>query len=238
MAASTPIPEGCRYHSDAIPVEMEKSLLEFLCGKGPFAKPASPWENGPGGRRVKQWGARYCYDTKTMKPADPIPPEVQRLIDHLVAQKVVGGQGFQPGPGGQVPTFCGRTGPGGQDWQVIVNEYTPGQGITAHTDHKEWFGEEIVSVTLSGATTIYLAHGSHIYPQRLETRSALVLSGPSRWQYTHCIPNRKSDLVNGVEVPRGTRISITLRHLTEAAWKSIRGVWRKEEEHITTVKRT
>jgi alkylated DNA repair dioxygenase AlkB len=50
----------------------------------------------------------------------------------------------------------------------------------------------------------------------LEPRSLLILSSEARYEWTHEIPARKSDEVNGVKQPRARRISLTFRTLTPA----------------------
>jgi alkylated DNA repair dioxygenase AlkB len=47
----------------------------------------------------------------------------------------------------------------------------------------------------------------------LEPRSALVLKGPARFEWTHAIPARKSDVVDGRRVPRNRRLSVTFRNV-------------------------
>lgn len=62
----------------------------------------------------------------------------------------------------------------------------------------------------------------HIARLLLEPNSLLVLKGESRYEWTHCIPERKHDIVTGgssdrlVEVrPRGKRISLTFRKVKQ-----------------------
>jgi alkylated DNA repair dioxygenase AlkB len=46
---------------------------------------------------------------------------------------------------------------------------------------------------------------------RLPPRSLLVLAGEARTAWTHAIPARKSDVVEGARVARGRRVSVTFR---------------------------
>jgi len=41
--------------------------------------------------------------------------------------------------------------------------------------------------------------------------SLFVLSGPARYEWQHCIPARKSDVIGGIKINRTRRISITFR---------------------------
>jgi alkylated DNA repair dioxygenase AlkB len=100
--------------------------------------------------------------------------------------------------------------------QAIVNEYMPGQGISPHIDCVTCFGETIASLTLgSGAVMQFTkSEQQEIY---LERRSLIVLSGEGRYQWQHAIPSRKSDIVSGVKIARGRRVSITFRNIIKAA---------------------
>lgn len=52
-----------------------------------------------------------------------------------------------------------------------------------------------------------------VFDRLLERRSAAVLSGQARFIFTHEIPSRKSDKVDGVKVERERRVSLTFRTL-------------------------
>ena len=86
--------------------------------------------------------------------------------------------------------------------QAIVNEYFPGQGISAHVDCVPCFADTITSLSLGSATIMQFTHpksGGHeeLY---LKERSLIVLSGPARYEWQHAIPARKSDVVNGFKI--------------------------------------
>jgi alkylated DNA repair dioxygenase AlkB len=84
-------------------------------------------------RRTQQYGFEYNYSQLNVRPAPtaPIPdlflPIMQRLVD----------RGLFP----RLPD------------QLIINEYEPGQGIAAHTDHEKFFGEPICSISMGSACT-------------------------------------------------------------------------------------
>jgi alkylated DNA repair dioxygenase AlkB len=42
----------------------------------------------------------------------------------------------------------------------------------------------------------------------------LILSGEARYDWTHEIPARKSDVINGARQPRTRRVSLTFRTVT------------------------
>jgi len=193
---------GLMYHKDVIDKKTEQSLWSFLYGT--MMKPRK-WSNGPGGamaRRVQQYGYEYNYNSKSILPADPIPLELQTLITELQEKKLL-------------PNEVN---------QIIVNEYRPGQGITAHTDDVRWFGEQISSLTLHSGCKMIMADRSASVIQGiyLEPRSILTLTGPARCSFTHMIPSVKKDLVKNstgetITIPRGTRVSITFRQVLPGA---------------------
>lgn len=145
-------------------------------------------------RRVQHYGWRYDYTARRVT-ADMrlgrLPDWLAALADSIAAQ----------------PEFDRRPD------QVIVNEYLPGQGISAHVDCEPCFGPTIASLSLGGAAEMIFRHRSsgERVTQLLEPLSLLILSGESRYDWTHEIPARKSDLVSGVRHPRNRRVSLTFR---------------------------
>jgi alkylated DNA repair dioxygenase AlkB len=144
-------------------------------------------------RETQHYGFRYNYDTKTANQATtPIPAEFTFLVNRLEADYGC--------------TFD----------QCIVNKYLPGQGIGMHTDHKEYFGNIIVSVSLESAIVMdFDKPFSKESPTSLVLPpcSALVLSGEARWEWRHGIAGRKRDPPPVGE--RGRRISLTFRSMMQ-----------------------
>ena len=104
--------------------------------------------------------------------------------------------------------------------QTIVNEYEPGQDISAHVDCVPCFGETIASLTLgSGATmqfqSVRTDRKEELY---LQERGLIVLSKAARYEWTHAIPTRKSDSVNGFKIERERRVSVTFRNMILWEW--------------------
>ena len=176
-------------------------------------------------RRVQHYGRTYQYNERSLAdvPAEPMPEWSNLIIDRLLSAEI-----FERRP-----------------TQMIVNEYLPGQGISAHVDQPRIFGPTVVSVCLGSGCELVLApcrkvcgpksgiiSGSaaaadesvtgsafaasladlHLY---LPRRCAFVLQGPARYEWTHCIPARKSDKVKGVAVPRSRRVSLTFRTIMD-----------------------
>jgi alkylated DNA repair dioxygenase AlkB len=145
-------------------------------------------------RRVQHYGYRYNYKARNIHEETalgPLPAWLSAYSHELHAQQIF-------------PTIPD---------QVIINEYTPGQGISAHIDCVPCFTETIASLSLGSPCIMEFTHdesGRNI-PVWLEPRSLIVLSGDARYHWRHAIPARKSDTVAGNIIPRGRRLSLTFR---------------------------
>lgn len=128
--------------------------------------------------------------TKTI----PIPDEFKFLGTRLVEQKLMS----------RFPE------------QLIINEYEPGQGIAAHTDHTKHFDDQIVSISLLSDIAMHFEQISSpraLTEILLKRNSCVVLSGDSRYDWKHSIAKRKTDQFPGKMIRRGRRISLTFRHM-------------------------
>lgn len=56
-------------------------------------------------------------------------------------------------------------------------------------------------------------NGSQSHSVALPRRSLLIMTGAARYQWTHGIQNRKTDLIDGHQVPRDRRVSLSFRTL-------------------------
>src|SRR5205085_1618764 len=99
--------------------------------------------------------------------------------------------------------------------QIIVNEYKPGQGISAHFDNVHVFGDIIISITLGSQCTMVFRKYSIEEKELLIPCSALIISGEYRLKWTHEIEQVKQDQHPETKeiLKRGTRTSITLRFI-------------------------
>jgi len=179
------LPQGMRLIPEFCSPEREAELIYWI--------DAQDWRHDLK-RRVQHYGWRYDYRARGVSPEDdlgPLPRELAVLLD------------LSPLKG----AFCSAPD------QIIVNEYLPGQGISAHIDCEPCFGPVIASLSLGCAVDMVFRHcetKSHC-TMRLQQRSLLILSGEARYKWTHEIPARKSDAVSGVRIPRSRRISLTFR---------------------------
>lgn len=98
--------------------------------------------------------------------------------------------------------------------QIIVNEYLPGQGIAEHIDCEPCFADTVISLSLGSEVIMQLKEKNNRTNKidvLLESNSLIILKGDARYQWTHGIPARKSDLFNGERLTRDRRISLTFR---------------------------
>lgn len=144
-----------------------------------------PWLNDLK-RRVQHYGYKYDYKAREVTADSyigPLPDWLMRVVRKL---------------------------PFKSD-QAIVNEYLPGQGISAHVDCVPCFSDTIASLSLGSGAVMQFTNGQEKHDLYLEPRSLIILSGPARYDWTHAIPARKSDVVDGFKIERGRRVSLTFR---------------------------
>jgi hypothetical protein len=128
--------------------------------------------------------------------------------------------------------------------QVIINFYSPGEGITPHVDLLDRFGDGIIGVSLGSGCVMRFAksnsesgalpnkvnsdrphcNGSPAWDVFLPHGSVYVISEEARYEWTHGIEGRTEDWVQervhseaGRWVMRSIRVSITFRWLLPGA---------------------
>ena len=183
---------GLVYQRNFLDEEHERCLVEWL--------DARAWRNDLK-RRVQHYGWRYDYKQRTVDWSmrlGELPPALLDLSRRLYSRKLVP----------QMPD------------QVIVNEYTAGQGISIHVDKVGSFADGIATISLLESWEMNLHAPSrrgkrgYTVPWLLERRSVAVMSGPARWKWRHEIKARESDPPiggAGNRRPRKRRISLTFR---------------------------
>lgn len=97
--------------------------------------------------------------------------------------------------------------------QLIVNEYLPGQGIANHVDCEPCFADTIISLSLNSHCIMDFINikSRNKVEVLLEPRSLVVIKGDARYNWTHGIPQRKSDTFHFCKYERKIRLSITFR---------------------------
>lgn len=194
-----PLPEGLILLRDFLTESEENMLLKSINIKDVEHSDLKH-------RRVKHFGYQFIYGENNVDPSHPlkekIPNECDILWPRIKTEMVKLG----------LPTW---------DWdvpdQLTVNIYEPGQGIPPHVDTHSAFLDPILSLSLSGEVVMDFRRGSDRQPLILLRRSMLVMSGASRYDWTHGIIPRTLDVVpskTGLTVmSRQTRISLTFRRL-------------------------
>eukprot|EP01130_Rhizamoeba_saxonica_P006872 TRINITY_DN2756_c0_g1_i2.p1 TRINITY_DN2756_c0_g1~~TRINITY_DN2756_c0_g1_i2.p1 ORF type:complete len:1009 (+),score=238.66 TRINITY_DN2756_c0_g1_i2:571-3597(+) len=149
-------------------------------------------------RRTQQYGYEYNYSSRDqgssrLTQLEPLPPFLQDIAEKLFNDKLMP----------WIPDQC------------IINEYTPGQGISRHVDHKDSFLETIVSISLLSGTSMIFRKGNKNFDLYLEPRSVVVLSNEARYDWTHEIPAHTFDKFKGKRINRKRRVSLTFRKVIE-----------------------
>ena len=147
-------------------------------------------------RRVQHYGYKYDYKARAVSNDAYLGP----LPDWLLSlSKKLHDDGIFP----LVPD------------QAIVNEYLPGQGISAHLDCIPCFADTIASLSLGSPCIMEFSNPTTGEKKSiiLEDRSLILLSGPARYEWQHAIPTRKSDIINGIKTERTRRVSLTFRNV-------------------------
>ncbi|XP_050293011.1 alkylated DNA repair protein alkB homolog 8 isoform X2 [Anthonomus grandis grandis] len=162
-------------------------------------------------RQVKHFGYEFRYDINNVdkdKPlSDPLPKETDFLwtkLGHLSPEFST----FKPD-------------------QLTINHYCPGQGIPHHIDTHSAFENPIVCLSLGSPIVMEFKNGQSHICSLLPQRSLLIMSGESRYEWTHGIVPRKFDVVRNNSgsgftcLKRGTRVSFTFRKVLQGECKCI-----------------
>ena len=181
---------GLIYRSDFITEEEEPKLLACIDG--------AEWSTELQ-RRVQHYGWRYDYKKRQIDESmrvGPLPQWAKELGQRLVDEGLMEALSDQ----------------------VIVNEYCGKQGITPHIDQPSSFAEHIATISLLETWgMVFRRRDSKARIEKaLERRSVAVLTGDSRYKWTHEIPKRENELLMDPQgkrrrVKRSRRISLTFR---------------------------
>lgn len=184
---------GLQLYRDFISESLEEELIAEI--------DAQPWVVDYD-RRLQYYG----YRNELEKPYDlvkfpvPIPPKIYRLAEEIVEQNILD----------QQPD------------QVIINEYSPGQGIRPHKD-RNYFDNQICGINLgSGCVMKFIKiKGGDVVDVEIPRRSLYVMQDEARYKWNHAIPPRKKDKIDGNVQHRERRVSITYRKVLPKKVKPI-----------------
>eukprot|EP01127_Copromyxa_protea_P019330 TRINITY_DN623_c0_g1_i1.p1 TRINITY_DN623_c0_g1~~TRINITY_DN623_c0_g1_i1.p1 ORF type:complete len:587 (-),score=140.48 TRINITY_DN623_c0_g1_i1:24-1784(-) len=148
-------------------------------------------------RTVKHWGYTFDYVKNTVdreSKNDNFPPLFRQVREKMKSLDFLP---FEPD-------------------QITVNVYEPGAGIPQHVETHSAFEDGLVSLSLASQVVMELKHpDGTVASVPLPRRSILVLTGESRFLWSHGICGRKSDTIGNVNVERKKRISLTFRKVRD-----------------------
>jgi alkylated DNA repair dioxygenase AlkB len=166
FAAPARLPEGFRYHSDALSTQEEEGLAREL-GALPFEP--FDFQGFLANRRVVSFGYRYDYGRRAVVEAAPFPAFLEPLRAKVAAIFKRPADAFR---------------------QVLINEYRSGAGIGWHRDKAQF--DEVVGVSLLAPCSLRFRRKAGETWDRaaltVKPRSAYLLSGPARREWEHSIP--------------------------------------------------
>jgi len=97
--------------------------------------------------------------------------------------------------------------------QCIVNNYLCGQGISKHIDVKK-YGDVIGCFTLGSGANMTFKNKDKTYDLYVKPNSLYIMSGDSRYLWTHEMMPKKYDIINNNKIYRDRRVSVTFRNVS------------------------
>ncbi|XP_005105017.1 alkylated DNA repair protein alkB homolog 8 [Aplysia californica] len=199
VVPSSERPPGLHILEDFVTIQEEASLIEhfkFNIEDSEGQKECGVMKH----RQVKHFGYEFKYGINDVDINDPLPDGIPTICKGFLDRSLATGLvHFFPD-------------------QLTVNQYKPGQGIPPHVDTTYAFEDGIVSLSLGSQAVMDFRHpdGRHLSVV-VPRRSLLIMTGDSRYVWSHGITPRKSDIVAtptgcGLTlVHRDTRLSLTFR---------------------------
>lgn len=157
-------------------------------------------------RQVKHFGYQFLYGSNNVDIDSPLPDGIPAECDKL-----------WPRLQERVPSLGAI-----QPEQLTMNRYAVGQGIPPHVDTHSAFTDEIISLSLLSDVVMEFksATQKRCRTVALKRRSLVIMTGASRYDWTHGIAPRRFDIVPVAEEAsrltcreREVRISLTFRRL-------------------------
>ncbi|CAH0490100.1 unnamed protein product [Peronospora farinosa] len=184
---------GLRFEAEFITKAQEDACLAFFERDN-----GAHWAHTIRARQVQHFGYTFNYDTRrcdSNEPMkEPIPQVLQSIIDKIEECRIMDGD---------------------KPDQITVNEYLPGQGIAFHFDTHSAFTTTIATLSICSEVVMDFRHPDGIQNEGvlLPARSLTVMSGVSRYIWEHAIVPRTFDVIDGKQVARQRRLSITFRKI-------------------------
>ena len=188
-------PKHFYYFPDLIPEILEEEILTYFMNHPEEQK--SVYGEA---RQVRQYGYEYNYSRRGVGEKLPeFPTCISKLLALIPDTDIHTGETSSDDEGEYFD-------------QCICNRYMPGEGIGKHTDHRS-FGNVIACFTLQSGIEMEFERRGEVFKKYVAPRSLYVMRGECRWNWTHRIRPRKSDVVDGKRVPRSIRWSVTFRNV-------------------------
>uniref|UniRef100_A0A182QSX5 Fe2OG dioxygenase domain-containing protein n=1 Tax=Anopheles farauti TaxID=69004 RepID=A0A182QSX5_9DIPT len=200
------LPPGLLLEHHFIDAEMEKALLDAAAGVGQLDETGTEPIATLRHRKVTHFGYEFVYGTNNVDKTKPLERKIPAVCETLWRRL----RRLHPQLSWHVPD------------QLTVNQYEPGQGIPPHVDTHSAFDDPILSLSCAADVVMEFKQpstGRQICVD-LPARSLLIMSGESRYDWTHGITPRKLDTIRapngGLTVrKRQLRVSFTFRKLRQ-----------------------
>ncbi|XP_021565719.1 alkylated DNA repair protein alkB homolog 8 isoform X2 [Carlito syrichta] len=174
------LPPGLMVIEEIISSEDEKVLLESVDWTEDTDDQNS--QKSLKHRRVKHFGYEFHYENNNVDKDKPLPGGLPDIYVSILDKWLKEGY-IKHKPN-----------------QLTINQYEPGHGIPAHVDTHSAFEDEIISLSLGSEIVMDFKHPDGVtVPVMLPRRSLLVMTGESRYLWTHGITPRKFDTVQASE---------------------------------------
>lgn len=189
------LPPGLMVIEEIISSEDEKILLESVNWTEDTDN--QNFQKSLKHRRVKHFGYEFQYENNNVNKDKPLPGGLPAIYDSILEKWLKEGFiSYKPD-------------------QLTVNQYEPGHGIPAHIDTHSAFEDEIVSLSLGSEIVMDFKHPDGVtVPVMLPRRSLLVMTGESRYLWTHGITPRKFDTVQASKSHKSGIITSDVGDLT------------------------
>uniref|UniRef100_A0AAA9S070 tRNA (carboxymethyluridine(34)-5-O)-methyltransferase ALKBH8 n=1 Tax=Bos taurus TaxID=9913 RepID=A0AAA9S070_BOVIN len=189
------LPPGLKVIEEIISSEDEKMLLESVNWTEDTEN--QNFQKSLKHRRVKHFGYEFHYENNNVDKDKPLPGGLPDICESILEKWLK--EGFIK----HKPD------------QLTINQYEPGHGIPAHIDTHSAFEDEIISLSLGSEIVMDFKHPDGMtVPVMLPCRSLLVMTGESRYLWTHGITPRKFDTVQASKGHKSGIITSDVEDLT------------------------